>query len=240
MGALNGLHVQVAAPLLLADRRVPAVGQRAAAAVAQTCGSSGGWRRSSGGVCVCLCVVCVCVGGCTERRQAKGCQRQAAAAAAAAGAPVTLYSLRQKFCVLVLALKLQWPCMMTCQMTCTERRREAFTAPPCRCMRHCAPTAWTSHSPHRAAWRMSAPPCASRMHYELCDAAGCERGTLLMCMQVKLPWRSPGMLSFAGWLCNACFRVPWRRAYVAHSDHPTLLPGLQHTYSIPLGTRHRS
>lgn len=30
--------------------------------------------------------------------------------------PVTLYSLRQKFCVLVFALKLQWWWLMTCQM----------------------------------------------------------------------------------------------------------------------------
>ena len=35
--------------------------------------------------------------------------------------PVTLYSFLQKFWVLVLDLKLQWPCIMSCQMTCRER-----------------------------------------------------------------------------------------------------------------------
>lgn len=40
-------------------------------------------------------------------RQGKGGSATAAAATAAAQAPVTLYSLRQKFCVVVLALKLQ-------------------------------------------------------------------------------------------------------------------------------------
>ncbi len=48
---LPHLHVQVAAPALLADRRIPAVGQRAAAAVAQACGETPGrqrgWRLAS-------------------------------------------------------------------------------------------------------------------------------------------------------------------------------------------------
>ena len=38
---LGSLDVEVAAPVVLADRGVPAVGQRARAAVAQTCGKGG-------------------------------------------------------------------------------------------------------------------------------------------------------------------------------------------------------
>jgi len=123
---LPHLHVQVAAPALLADRRIPAVGQRAAAAVAQACGKTAGRRRGwrlrqrPGWAAVCIATrlhgihrLCRQL----QQRQQQGLQ-QPAAASWRRRPPVTLYSLRQKFCVLVLALKLQWPCMMTCQMTC--------------------------------------------------------------------------------------------------------------------------
>lgn len=126
---LPHLHVQVAAPALLADRRIPAVGQRAAAAVAQACGKTAGRRRGwrlrqrPGWAAVCIATrlhgihrLCRQL----QQRQQQGLQQPAAASwrRRRRRPPVTLYSLRQKFCVLVLALKLQWPCMMTCQMTC--------------------------------------------------------------------------------------------------------------------------
>lgn len=128
--------------------------------------------------------------------------------------PVTLYSLRQKFCVLVLARKLQWPCMMTCQMTCRAAGGGAVRQG--RPSRGVAGGCRPPSAPRRAAWRPGTPQVLVRGLLSLLAAGRggymrmccCARGCALCwrcCKYVGMPssaWqasRAPPQSGIAAW-----------------------------------------
>ena len=69
--------------------------------------------------------------------------------------PVALYSFLQKFCVVVLDLKLQWPCMINCHITCKSHDGPLWAYVTCA-EAHYTVAFKARESPRRAASRVLA------------------------------------------------------------------------------------